>query len=130
MNTAVRINKIYPNVQNSLKAFASINFDECFVVDGIRVLDGKNGLYIAMPSQKLKNGEYKDIAFPITKEFRQELSDMVLEAYQQKLEAAWDEKKENKQDEAQVSEPSAEHFSEQEAEGEEFEGEAEMSMGM
>lgn len=75
---------LYPyKVKNSnLKAFASVEFDEEFVVTGIKLLDGKKGLFIAMPSQADSEGEYHDTAFPITKEFREALTDEIINAYE------------------------------------------------
>ena len=61
-------------------AFASITFDGCFVVTGLKVLNGKNGLWVAMPNRK-KDEEYIDTSFPITKEFRQYIIDTVLAEY-------------------------------------------------
>lgn len=72
--------------KSTLKAFASVEFDECFVVSGIKVLDGKKGLFVAMPSNQGSDDEYYDVAFPITKEFREELSEAVLDAYDEELE--------------------------------------------
>ena len=77
----VRI-RIVKKDDNKLKAVASITIDECFVVHDIKVIEGTDGLFIAMPSRKTKEGEYKDIAHPINAATRQELSDAVLNAYQ------------------------------------------------
>jgi stage V sporulation protein G len=75
--TEVRISKIEGN---KLKAFASVTFDSCFVVTGIKIMDGNNGLFVAMPSAKVKE-EYKDTCYPISKEFREELQKAVLGKY-------------------------------------------------
>ncbi|PLS19041.1 transcriptional regulator [Bacillus sp. M6-12] len=74
--TEVRITKA--EGQGTLKAFASVTLDGVFAVHGIRVVEGKNGLFVSMPNRQVKEGEYKDIAHPVTKEFKQELSDAVL----------------------------------------------------
>ena len=79
MDITVRINKI--NTTGAVKANASVTLDECFGIRGVKVMDGKNGLFINMPSYKAANGEYKDICFPVTADFRQELSDAVIDAY-------------------------------------------------
>ena len=67
--------------QGTLKAFASVTFDGVFVVHGLRVVEGKNGLFVSMPNRQVKDGEYKDIAHPVTKEFKDELSNAVLAEY-------------------------------------------------
>lgn len=64
-----------------LKAVASITIDECFVVHDIKVIDGKDGLFVSMPSKKNADGAHKDIAHPIKTETRAELQSVVLEAY-------------------------------------------------
>lgn len=82
--TGVKVTK-YSKTGN-LKGFANVTFDECFVVTGIKILNGQKGLFIAMPSQYSQaNDEYYDIYFPITAEFREELQDAVLEAYDEEL---------------------------------------------
>ena len=75
--TQVKVTKL---TDSKTLAFASITFDECFVVTGLKVLNGKNGLWVAMPNRK-KDEEYIDTAFPITKEFRQTVIDAVLNEY-------------------------------------------------
>lgn len=77
--TDVRIKKVEGH--NRLKAVASLIIDDCFVVHEIRVIDGDNGLFIAMPSRKISDGEFKDIAHPIKTETREELEKAVIEAY-------------------------------------------------
>ena len=84
MDIDVRINKI--NTTGSVKATASVTLDECFGIRGVKVMEGKNGLFINMPSYKASNGQYKDICFPTTAEFRKELVDAVVEAYKLAIE--------------------------------------------
>ena len=74
---------------SKLKAVASITIDDCFVIHDIKVIDGTDGYYVAMPSRKTSDGEYKDIAHPINSETRQTVIDAVLEAF--KLENAKEE---------------------------------------
>ena len=74
--------------EQKLKAIASITIDECFVVHDIKVIDGKDGLFIAMPSKKYADGAHKDIAHPIKTETREEIKNAVLSAYNQALETA------------------------------------------
>lgn len=71
-----------------LKAVASITFDECFVVHDIKVIDGKDGLFVSMPSKKNAEGVHKDIAHPIKTETREEIQNTVLEAYNKAVEEA------------------------------------------
>lgn len=76
--TEVRLTK--QDGQGTLKAFASITLDGAFVVHGLRVVEGRNGLFVSMPNRQVKE-EYKDIAHPVTKEFKDELTDAVLAEY-------------------------------------------------
>lgn len=64
-----------------LKAYATITFDNCFVVRDLKIINGNNGLFVAMPSKKRKDGSYKDIAHPIHSEFRHALEQTILEKY-------------------------------------------------
>lgn len=77
--TDVRI-KLFER-EDKLKAVASITIDECFVVHDIKVIDGKEGLFISMPSKKNPDGKHKDIAHPIKQETRAEIESLILEAY-------------------------------------------------
>ena len=65
-----------------LKAVASITIDNCFVIHEIRVIEANNGLFVAMPSRKTPDGEFKDTAHPIDTETRNDLDKKVLEAYE------------------------------------------------
>ena len=78
--TDCKVNKV--NFSPNLKAYASIVFDQCFVVKQLRVLSGKNGIYVAMPSRKKQDGTYEDVAFPITKELREEIINRVISEYE------------------------------------------------
>lgn len=68
--------------EGAVVARGSINIDDMFVVDGIRVIEGKNGKFVAMPSRQKQDGSYADVAFPITKEMRDYISKVVLDAYE------------------------------------------------
>lgn len=68
-----------------LKAVASVTIDGCFVVHEVRVIEGDKGLFVAMPSKKTPDGEFKDIAHPIDTETRTNLDKKVLEAYEKAL---------------------------------------------
>ena len=77
--TDIRIRKVGDD--SKLKAVASVTFDGEFVVHDIKVIDGQNGMFIAMPSKKMGEGDYRDIAHPLTQEVRTRLRDAVLDAY-------------------------------------------------
>jgi stage V sporulation protein G len=64
-----------------LKAIASVTFDDEFVVHDIKIIEGQSGLFIAMPSRKISEGEYRDIAHPLSSETRTRLKDAILEKY-------------------------------------------------
>ena len=82
--TDVRI-RIVKKDESKLKAVASVTFDEWFVVHDIKVIDGTDGLFIAMPSRKTNEGVYKDIAHPIRQETRDEIIAAVFKAYEEEL---------------------------------------------
>ena len=65
-----------------MKAIVSVTFDNEFVVHDIKVIEGQNGLFIAMPSRKTPDGEFKDIAHPIHTETRERIQGAILEAYE------------------------------------------------
>ena len=74
-----------------LKAYVDVNFDESFVIHGLKIIEGQNGLFVAMPSRRMPNGEFKDIAHPITPELRNELTDFIIKKFEEEkvnLEAA------------------------------------------
>ena len=77
--TDVRVRKI--TSQNRMKAIASITFDDVFVVHDIKVIESDKGLFIAMPSRKTPNGEFKDIAHPINTETREEIQSAIIAKY-------------------------------------------------
>jgi stage V sporulation protein G len=79
----VRINSIHPT--GTLRAVASATLNGQFAVRNIKVMEGSKGLFISMPSYKAGNGEYRDICFPTTPEFRQKLQDTILNAYGQAI---------------------------------------------
>ncbi len=82
--TDVRV-RLVKKDDTKLKAVASITFDDCFVVHDIKVIDGNNGPFIAMPSKKTGENEHKDIAHPINTQTREELIACILDAYQKEL---------------------------------------------
>ena len=78
--TDVRIRKV--KGEGKLKAYVTVTFDDCFVVHDVKIIEGTSGLFIAMPSRKTSSGEYKDVAHPISPEFRNAIQDKVLTEYQ------------------------------------------------
>ena len=78
--TDVRIRKV--ETDNRMKAIATITLDDCFVIHDLRVIQGDEHLFVAMPSRKTSTGEFKDIAHPINHETRQELEQFVIKAYE------------------------------------------------
>ncbi len=83
MKVDVKIGSIRP--EGSVKAIASVNLNDCFAIRNVKVVDSSKGLFVAMPSYKAGNGEYKDICFPVPAAFRQQLNDAVINAYHQAL---------------------------------------------
>lgn len=77
--TELRLRKV--ENEGLLKAYVTVTFDNCFVVHNVKIIEGKTGLFIAMPSRKTANGEYKDVAHPISPDFRNELQDKILAEY-------------------------------------------------
>ena len=77
--TDIRIRKV--TGEEKLKAYVTITFDDCFVVHNVKIIEGKSGVFIAMPSRKTRTGEYKDVAHPIHPEFRAELQGKILDKY-------------------------------------------------
>ena len=78
--TDVRVRTI--TTEGKLRAIASITMDDEFVVHDIKVIEGEKGLFIAMPSKKALDGEYRDIAHPINSGTREKIQNMILEEYQ------------------------------------------------
>jgi stage V sporulation protein G len=77
--TDIRVRKVIGG--GKPKAYVTVTFDDCFVVHNIKIIEGKTGVFIAMPSRKTRAGEYKDVAHPIHPEFRAELQKRILEKY-------------------------------------------------
>lgn len=82
--TDVRVRRI--SKEGKMKAIVSITLDDEFVVHDIKVIEGEKGLFIAMPSKKTVDGEYRDIAHPINSEARENIQRIILESYQKALE--------------------------------------------
>ncbi|MDD2233295.1 MAG: septation regulator SpoVG [Desulfitobacteriaceae bacterium] len=81
--TDVRIRKV--NVEGKMKAVVSVTIDNAFVVHDVKVVEGTNGLFVAMPSRKTPEGEFRDIAHPISSAAREIIQTAVLKAYQEAM---------------------------------------------
>lgn len=77
--TELRIRKVED--EGKLRAYVTVTFDDCFVIHNVKIIEGKSGLFIAMPSRKTASGEYKDVAHPISPEFRNAMQDKILSEY-------------------------------------------------
>jgi stage V sporulation protein G len=77
--------KVFPVNEDRLKAYVSITLDNAFVVRDLKVIQGPSGLFVAMPSKKRKDGQFRDIAHPLNQETRQMIEDAVFEEYEKQL---------------------------------------------
>jgi stage V sporulation protein G len=80
--------RIFLKNEERLKAYASITFDDAFVVRNLKVINGKKGMFVSMPNRKTKDGEYKDVAHPVNNDMRDNIEARVMEAYNSKLKEA------------------------------------------
>ena len=87
--TDVRVRKV--TKEGKMRAVVSITMDDVFVVHDIKVIEGEKGLFIAMPSRKASDGEYRDIAHPINSETRDKIQSLILEKYQEVASESEDE---------------------------------------
>ena len=81
--TDVRVKLV--SSESRLRGVATITFDDSFVVHDIRIIEGENGIFVAMPSKKTPNGTFRDIAHPIHGEMRKMIEDAIVEAYTKEL---------------------------------------------
>lgn len=77
--------KVFPVNEDRLKAYVSITIDNCFVIRDLKIIEGTGGLFVAMPSKKRKDGQFKDIAHPLNQETRSEIENKVFEAYENEI---------------------------------------------
>ncbi len=77
--------RVYPVRDEKVRAFISIVFDRCFMVNDIKVIQGKDGLFVSMPSRKRKSGEFKDVAHPLNSDTRKWVEERILGVYQATL---------------------------------------------
>ena len=78
--------KVFPVNEDRLKAYVSVTFDGCFVVRDLKVILGTDGLFVAMPSKKRKDGQFRDVAHPLNQEMRAMIEDAVFEEFQRSVE--------------------------------------------
>ena len=91
--TDVRVRKV--DKEGKMKAVVSVTIDDEFVVHDIKVIEGENGLFIAMPSRRSADGQYRDIAHPINSVTRASMQELILERYQRAIEEGSLESEEN-----------------------------------
>jgi len=77
--------KVFAVNEDRLKAYVSITIDNCFVIRDLKVIQGPSGLFVAMPSKKRKDGQFRDIAHPLNQETRAVIEDAVFEAFENEL---------------------------------------------
>src|SRR5271163_813622 len=77
--------KVFPVNEERLKAYVTITIENCFVVRDLKIIKGNEGLFVAMPSKKRKDGQFKDIAHPLNQETRNEIERAVFEAYESEV---------------------------------------------
>lgn len=82
--------KVFPVNEDRLKAYVTITLDACFVVRDLKVIQGPGGLFVAMPSKKRKDGQFRDIAHPLNQETRAMIEDMVFAEYEKHLKSMGD----------------------------------------
>jgi len=80
--------KVFIRESNQLKAFVNIVIDDAFIIRNIKVIEGENGLFVAMPSRRVSTGEYRDIAHPINTETRNMVEKTIIEKYKEVLQEA------------------------------------------
>ena len=115
--TDVRIRKI--TREGKMKAIVSVTFDNEFVVHDIKIIDGQNGLFVAMPSRQIADGEFRDIAHPINAETRKKIQDAIFAEYERALELQEERDLELQEEDEELQEEDGEDEELQEEESEE-----------
>ncbi|PIU01155.1 MAG: septation protein SpoVG [Bdellovibrionales bacterium CG10_big_fil_rev_8_21_14_0_10_45_34] len=77
--------KVFPVNEDRLKAYVSITIDDCFVIRDLKIINGHTGLFVAMPSKKRKDGQFKDVAHPLNQETRELIEKSVFDAYEREV---------------------------------------------
>ena len=80
--------KVFLRESNQLKAFVNMVIDDAFIIRNIKVIEGDNGLFVAMPSRRVSSGEYRDIAHPINTDARNMIESVIIEKYKEVLQGA------------------------------------------
>lgn len=83
--------KVFPVNEERLKAYATITFDDCFIIRDLKIINGNSGLFVAMPSKKRKDGTFRDTAHPLNNETREKIETVVIQEYERELEKMGDE---------------------------------------
>lgn len=86
--------KVFPVNEDRLKAYITITIDDCFVIRDLKIIKGHDGLFVAMPSKKRKDGQFKDIAHPLNQETRDHIEKSIFDAYKAEVESLGDALKE------------------------------------
>jgi len=109
--TDVRLRKVN-NQDTRMKALVSITFEDSFVIHDLRVIEGNNGLFVAMPSKRTPDGEFRDIAHPINSEMRQHVQEEIMKVYDETEDVAetpkTDDSDESESTEAEAADEAAE----------------------
>jgi stage V sporulation protein G len=82
--------KIFPVNEERLKAYVSITIENSFVIRDLKIIQGPNGLFVAMPSKKRKDGQFRDIAHPLNQGTRDEIEDVIFDAFEKEIRAMGD----------------------------------------
>jgi len=77
--------KVFPVSEDKLKAYVTITLDHCFIVRDLKVINGNNGYFVAMPSKKRKDGTFRDIAHPLNSEWREKMETSILNVYREEI---------------------------------------------
>ena len=77
--------RVFPVEEEKLKAYVTIIFDDCFVIRDLKVINGKSGLFVAMPSRKRKDGTFKDLAHPLDNGTRKKIEEKILAEYNREI---------------------------------------------
>ena len=80
--------KVFPVDEEKLKAYVAIVIDDCFVVRDLKIIRGADGLFVAMPSKRRRDGGFKDVAHPLNQETRETMEKLILQAYEEQIERA------------------------------------------
>lgn len=90
MNMEITEIKVFPVNEERLKAYITITLNDCFVIRDLKIIQGHSGLFVAMPSKKRKDGQFRDIAHPLNQETREEVEQAVFKAYEDELKGIGD----------------------------------------